>query len=226
MKVIFIFLLISIPARQVSCEDSKELLQYKTRSVDKCLRAGAVLIERMIKMQTDFNELQSSQNTNAQDKMANITALINDKFDGIDKRFNFKNLPKTPFEKIGAKYYYIEVETRANWFEAAHKCRQLGGHLINLKNDREYDNISKHLVNSNLTASEANSFWLDMNDLSVEDQFLSLTTGLNVTFAHWEANQPDDFDNEDCVELRNKQNRFVMNDASCETKKYFICQKE
>ncbi|XP_064538364.1 C-type lectin 37Db-like [Drosophila montana] len=226
MKVILIFLLISIPAFRVSCDDSKELVQYKTGSVDKCLKAGAVLIDRMIKMQTDFNELQSSQNTNARDKMENITALINDKFDVINKRFKFQNVPRSPFEKIGSKYYYIEQKIMVSWFEAAHKCRQLGAQLINLRHHRDFDNITNHLENSNLAASEANRFWLDINDLSVEDQFQSLTTGINITFAYWEANQPDDFDNEDCVELRYKRKRFVMNDASCDTKKYFICQKE
>ncbi|XP_033149849.1 uncharacterized protein LOC117134842 [Drosophila busckii] len=89
----------------------------------------------------------------------------------------------TPFQKLGNKYYYIEESQKVNWFAAAHRCHELGSHLVKLESLNEL-----HLVSAKLKSS--NVYWVDMNDLSKEGEFVSLTTGVKPEFHDWHKDEP------------------------------------
>ncbi|XP_023177262.1 C-type lectin 37Db-like [Drosophila hydei] len=130
------------------------------------------------------------------------------------------------FQEVGSKLYYVEEDNKLNWFTASDVCSSMGAHLAYFKDGAEYEALSNHLLNLTLSKSKDARFWMDVNDICAPGAYTSLTTGKNISYAYWETNRPDNFDDEHCVELRIKQKRFVMNDIKCLSEKYFICQKE
>ncbi|XP_026843113.1 collectin-11-like [Drosophila persimilis] len=66
-------------------------------------------------------------------------------------------------------------------------------------------------------------YWIDVNDIKKEGEFISATTGLPGTFFHWQENEPNNKESsENCVELITAE--FWMNDQSCHYENYFICE--
>ncbi|XP_034475714.1 C-type lectin 37Db-like [Drosophila innubila] len=105
-----------------------------------------------------------------------------------------------------------------NWFEAAHKCRALGGNLAGLQSEEELKAISEKLTNVR--------YWLEINDLGNEGVYKLLSSGLQAGFLNWHSNEPNDNDdNENCVELLKYGSDWEMNDNNCGHKFNFICEK-
>ncbi|XP_017854510.1 C-type lectin domain family 4 member M-like isoform X2 [Drosophila busckii] len=127
----------------------------------------------------------------------------------------------TPFQKLGNKYYYIEESEQMNWFAAAHRCHELGSHLVKLESLDELNLVSAKLKSSNV-------YWVDMNDLSKEGEFISLAKGVKPKFQDWHYYEPNNMNNgEHCVSLNDTHSsdrKFHMNDLDCEIKNYFICE--
>ncbi|KAH8262930.1 hypothetical protein KR044_002228, partial [Drosophila immigrans] len=128
----------------------------------------------------------------------------------------YKNGTRKPFEKIGSGYYYIEDMQRLNWYGAAHKCRLHGGNLISPNNKQELSEVRQKL-NAN------HVYWTDINDLSKENEFLSLTTGRSAEFLNWGSGEPNNARQlEHCVTLGGSS--CEMNDIPCNSETYFICE--
>ncbi|XP_034476962.1 mannose-binding protein A-like isoform X2 [Drosophila innubila] len=128
-----------------------------------------------------------------------------------------KQLPT--FEKIGSKYYYIDDSEGVNWFEAAHKCRELGGNLAGLQSEDEWKAVSEKLTKG--------PYWLDINDLGNEGVYKLLSSGQEAGYLNWHFNEPNDReDNENCVELIKYGSKWAMNDNNCAKKFNFICEKD
>lgn len=126
-----------------------------------------------------------------------------------------KKVPHKPFQQIGSKFYYIEQQTPLNWFAAAHKCVALGAHLVELNDQEELNAIIPFLDAQKL-------YWTDINDLSLEGFYQSLTTGLKAKFLRWNQKEPNSLKGENCIHMLSTE--FVMNDLSCEEKCHFICE--
>lgn len=123
---------------------------------------------------------------------------------------------RKPFQKIGSKFYYIEEILKLNWFAAAHKCREYGADLISLSNQKELDALRPKL-------NSLYSYWIDLNDLSNEGEFLSITTGLRGAFKSWNTGEPNNAGSiEHCVHLTGPNS--LMNDFKCSSPEYFICE--
>ncbi|KAH8411875.1 hypothetical protein KR222_000941 [Zaprionus bogoriensis] len=123
---------------------------------------------------------------------------------------------RKPFQKIGSKYYYIEDKQKLSWFAAAHKCREFGADLLSLSNQRELDALRPKL-------STQYAYWVDVNDLSTEGEFLSLTSGQKAPFLNWNSGEPNNAgQTEHCVHLVGKY--LYMNDFKCSSPEYFICE--
>lgn len=124
------------------------------------------------------------------------------------------------FQKIGSKFYYLEEKIELNWFAAANKCTELGAHLVSFQNKQELDAIATIL---NL----GKKYWIDVNDLSIEGEFRSRTTGLLAPFLFWyPVNNPNNMDdNEHCVHLWTWTDSITgMNDEKCKKTMSFICE--
>ncbi|KAH8376880.1 hypothetical protein KR093_001890 [Drosophila rubida] len=152
------------------------------------------------------------------------------KFDGLEKNMEQKlddlrksieaKVERRPFEKIGSKFYYIEQSENLNWFQAVHKCRILGGQLVSIKNLVEFNAIVSKLVSGK-------NYWIDITDLGSEGEFRSMQTGLKATYFNWHKNNPDNWKNaEHCGEIWFHDNKHLMNDGDCKSRKLFICQPD
>ncbi|XP_060666922.1 C-type lectin domain family 4 member K-like [Drosophila nasuta] len=120
--------------------------------------------------------------------------------------------------KIGSKYYHFETLEKVNWFEAVNKCLERGGHLTSIKNEDEFNGIKEKL-------QENENYWIDINDLADEGEFISIATGRKPSYLNWHANEPNNQNNnEHCGDLWYKQKVHLMNDAKCDEKNLFICE--
>lgn len=125
----------------------------------------------------------------------------------------------TPFRKIGNKYYYIEEKQKLNWFGAHHYCVSLGAHLASVQNQSEIDALVRESKNY--------FYWLDINDLSKESEFLSSTTGKEPVYVNWAPNEPNNaWGKEHCVILVALNSINNMNDEVCKKVTNFICEKD
>ncbi|XP_034106261.1 C-type lectin 37Db-like [Drosophila albomicans] len=124
----------------------------------------------------------------------------------------------SPYQLIGSKYYYIERSEEVTWFGALQKCQAIGGHLLSINNQDEFDAIK-----SNLEVEK--DYWIDINDLTKEGEFLSVVTGQKATYFNWHQTEPNnDSNNENCVELKYSNDKHLMNDNDCQKKEFFICE--
>ncbi|KAH8410104.1 hypothetical protein KR009_006067, partial [Drosophila setifemur] len=150
-------------------------------------------------------------------KIGSQLANLQEKLTKLENRLDEKQRIPQKFEKIGEKYYYIEDEKVQNWFSAEMSCRRMGGHLASIHSDEELDAIKRKLL--------YDRYWIDINHLSEEGNYLSATSTFAAPFLKWANNEPNNHNgNEHCVEL-SSYTGFLMNDVPCNTMKaYFICQ--
>lgn len=162
---------------------------------------------------------------------ASVSLMMQQKFDEYEKEMERKlndlvserverkeKLIAEPFEKIGSKYYYIDEILALNWFDAVNQCTRLGGHLASLVTEDELKVISQKLKKP--------FYWIDVNDLGKEGEYVSLRSGRNPKFLKWMSGEPNNARNEeDCVELRRYNVVYAMNDDACGKSKNYICEK-
>ncbi|KAH8249443.1 hypothetical protein KR032_009609 [Drosophila birchii] len=129
-------------------------------------------------------------------------------------RYSNETLNKK-FKKIGQRHFYIESDKSASWFAAMNICRQLGGDLAIPLNDEE-----RLAIVAKLTGSD---YWLGINNLAKDDEYVSLVTGKPAPLLKWDDGQPEkkhDQGPEYCVLLKKK----LMHDYPCTNEKHYICQ--
>jgi len=76
--------------------------------------------------------------------------------------------------RIGNKFYHVERGLTANWYEAAHNCRKMGGNLLNIESCEEMDAILSILPKVPLNDSR---YWISSYCLAGKREFISITTG-------------------------------------------------
>lgn len=109
-----------------------------------------------------------------------------------------------------------------NWFDAAHFCRTYDSDLVTIESTSEMESLTAHM---NKLPNKKRRYWTGVNDLSVENKFVSLSTGRRIIYKKWLADEPNDsLENEDCVEISLKDSELFMNDFACAGKFYAICE--
>lgn len=126
------------------------------------------------------------------------------------------------FKKFGSKYYYIEEHHWMSWFAAAYRCQELGGHLASLQSEEDFNVLVAQLKRP------YKSYWIDINDLTHEGEYISHTTGRLAPYLNWYPNgNPDNAGgHENCGQLWYIEPRYGMNDETCTNRFNFICEKE
>ncbi|XP_017019135.1 accessory gland protein Acp29AB-like [Drosophila kikkawai] len=115
------------------------------------------------------------------------------------------------FVKAGSRYFYIEDNSKQNWFSAGHTCRRMGGYLASPRKE-ELDAL-------NLKAGV--TYWFGISDLADEGRFISSFNGNPASFLKWRPNEPNNVRNsQHCVTFNNRG----MDDDNCDKKFNFICQ--
>ncbi|XP_062134646.1 C-type lectin 37Db-like [Drosophila sulfurigaster albostrigata] len=172
--------------------------------------------ENLSEFKKSMEHLEAKTNTILQN-MASQNEKVEEKLQNLQKLIEVKNAEVgLPYQKIGSKYYYIEKNEKVNWFQAANRCTAIGGHLISFKNQHEIDAIKKILPPST-------DYWIDINDLANEGEYVSVATGSRASYLIWRSGQPDNYNKiEHCGEINS--NIYQMNDFSCSKEQLFICE--
>nr|Q9U968.1 RecName: Full=Accessory gland protein Acp29AB; Flags: Precursor [Drosophila simulans]CAB53227.1 Acp29AB protein [Drosophila simulans] len=122
------------------------------------------------------------------------------------------NIKMSRFEKVGSRYFHIEKNLTLTWFEAYVTCREMNGHLANIRDEKELDGI--------LALAPNNSYWVDISKLvEYGGTFVSTLTGREPIFVKWKPNQ-DKKKQHNCVYIYAKEMYY----DECFEKKSFVCQ--
>ncbi|EDV57257.2 accessory gland protein Acp29AB [Drosophila erecta] len=129
-----------------------------------------------------------------------------------NKKVTSTGKPPPEFQKLGSRYFYIERHVRQNWFDAADKCRRMGGHLATPQDEDELYLIRKELI--------ARWYWLDISNLVNKHQYISLASGKSVSYLNWRNGEPKNSSNANCAYLY-AGDYYTYH---CSDRNYFICQ--
>ncbi|XP_063043317.1 C-type lectin domain family 4 member E-like [Engraulis encrasicolus] len=100
-----------------------------------------------------------------------------------------------------------------NWTDSRDACVTMGGHLVILNSQAEMDFIK----------DKGQMFWIGLTDIEEEDTFHWVDgTFFNKTTLPWLKNQPDNWEDEDCVVISSPEK--TLNDAKCHEQRYRICE--
>ncbi|KAH8248900.1 hypothetical protein KR032_004105, partial [Drosophila birchii] len=134
------------------------------------------------------------------------------------------NITPGQFLKIGHGYYYIELKTQKNWFDAFASCRRLGGNLISFETIEEWDLINQYLWKNKIN----NVYWVSGTDLANQGKHEWFSTGQPISLKVWypgEPNNQNGIEHCDLLGDRATQSNYnTLNDYNCETKFLYICE--
>ncbi|XP_062291189.1 macrophage mannose receptor 1 [Scomber scombrus] len=113
--------------------------------------------------------------------------------------------------------YHFETETSKKWQDAEAHCSSEQGHLASFHSQEELSFLIAHMPGD---------AWVGLNDINVENQFV-YTDGTPSDLLPWAPNQPDNWNNEDCVHIRGSTHPSpgTLNDDFCTTAREYICKK-
>ncbi|XP_050744579.1 accessory gland protein Acp29AB-like [Drosophila biarmipes] len=220
-----------------SIEGKQNLVQTKLLAVQSRLEAERVSLTskmdaQLVALQTEMkNQVQALQ-SDMDIKLDSILQTVQAKLDAqlsvlqeslknivtkadFEERVNKTEIdPHLPFEKIGNRYFYIEHDLERTWQSAASSCRRMGGYLATPRDEQELNDLLPHLAKSK-------NYWIGLNDIDQEDEFVSVASGKPAPFLNWDQFQPNNLrNNQDCVYM--DYGRMI--DSECSDVWPFICQ--
>lgn len=97
--------------------------------------------------------------------------------------------------------------------------------LVSIISEEQFQNVKQVIKDANHTQLE-DIYWTSGIDLGNENNFFWTSNSECFSFEPWHTGQPDNAgSNENCVELRNWNNIYKLNDNNCDANNYFICSK-
>nr|XP_033479568.1 CD209 antigen-like protein E isoform X3 [Epinephelus lanceolatus] len=114
----------------------------------------------------------------------------------------------------GSFYYISSIEK--TWQDSRDDCVQRGADLMIINSEEE----------QNFTGQYQKIMWIGLTDRETEGVW-KWVDGTLLTTSFWRSEEPNNNGgNEDCVETNDSDHRNTWNDASCETKKFWICENK
>lgn len=112
-----------------------------------------------------------------------------------------------------------------NWYQAMNYCRSRGMYLIDIPTNDEEQRVLKIINDKNFTQS----YWTSGTDLGSEGKFYWMTTGAEVFYNNFRANEPNNREyhshfEEHCIEMRKPYN-YLWNDLGCSRELHVICRE-
>ncbi|XP_052853492.1 C-type lectin 37Db-like [Drosophila gunungcola] len=184
---------ITLSGKQTECDDS-------------CVRTLKPMLDLLTAQQNRLNDCEKRSTNAAQ---VRIEGQLEDLRKNVDKF-------SPTYEKIGLRFFYIEKRQKQNWFSAANFCRQKGGYLASIRSVEELTLISTRL-------NAGVEFWIDINDLSNQEEYISSSSGKVAPFLDWQDGEPSTMENtQRCVSVINGKMKVNL----CASKNNFICQSD
>ncbi|CAJ1085778.1 type-2 ice-structuring protein-like isoform X3 [Xyrichtys novacula] len=113
---------------------------------------------------------------------------------------------------------FIYISSPMTWAQAERHCQDLGGNLASVHSHVEYVFVQNMI--SRITQGFQFA-WIGGSD-AVEEGTWFWSDGTPFTFAHWDAGQPDNQANSDCM-LMNFGDAKKFDDQPCDFEKPFVC---
>ena len=121
--------------------------------------------------------------------------------------------------------YYVSFPLYKSVVEAADVCAWMGGYLVELNSQAEYDVIVQLIKSASAPAVRVFPTLVGMTDLGYEGHWRWVNSGRAVNFTKWAAGEPDDGEESNCALLH--ATSFLMYDAGCfGSYVKFVCEVE
>ncbi|XP_017770305.1 PREDICTED: C-type lectin 37Da-like [Nicrophorus vespilloides] len=133
---------------------------------------------------------------------------------------------RSPFHfQYKNKLYYIETFYKATFYKAFMSCSKLGMNLVSIESDDEFDKLHE-FIKTNTKYEHGMAFWTSAAAMEPL-QFHWMLSGYPVGLASkWLPGEPNNKQgNEYCMHLWVHNKKLVMNDESCTTQAFYICEQ-
>ncbi|KAH8360806.1 hypothetical protein KR084_003183, partial [Drosophila pseudotakahashii] len=134
-------------------------------------------------------------------------------------------IASSPFVRIGQGYYFIETNTKKNWYDASESCRRIDSHLVSFETLEEWDLVNQYLFRKGID----DVYWTSGSDLGHQRKHHWFSTGEPLALNIWYPGEPNNYNGiEHCDllgERRTRTNYNVLNDQDCEYQVLYICEK-
>ena len=134
----------------------------------------------------------------------------------------------TACEAFGSGYHFFEGTCyffntmKKSWEDAKKDCKTKFNGMGKLFEPKTLA-INKKVHKMAVAVIRNGLFWIGVNDMNQENKFISESSGQEVAFTWWSPGQPDNSNDEDCVEIWFHDN-YRWNDNKCDGKNPFVCQ--
>ncbi|XP_076708731.1 C-type lectin domain family 4 member D-like [Callospermophilus lateralis] len=113
---------------------------------------------------------------------------------------------------------YLPFNDNKTWAESERNCSEMGAHLATISTEAEQNFMTKFL-------DRRFSYFLGLTDEDMEGQWHWVDqTPFNPHMAFWHEDEPNNFQEEDCVVIVNVQDKWAWNDFPCNFETSRICK--
>ena len=127
---------------------------------------------------------------------------------------------------ISGSCYYIEYATTMNYATAQLNCENKFGNLVGKLFEPRLESINQ-LVSAaaaNFVSGASDDFWLGINDLATQGQYVYASDGQEIVDGYWRSGQPNS-DTERCVSYyRMPSYGGEWFDRPCDDLSFSICE--
>lgn len=124
-----------------------------------------------------------------------------------------------PVHVHGGRLYMFCSASTSTWQNAQTECRRYSYDLASIA-----DAAENQWVFDTAAQYSKNPWWIGLNDRQREGTFV-WSNGDAVTYVPWEPGQPNNYLNQDCVDIHRYPGKYTWNDASCDEKLNYVCKR-
>ncbi|XP_011428425.3 type-2 ice-structuring protein isoform X1 [Magallana gigas] len=119
--------------------------------------------------------------------------------------------------------YLFLTSNPMQWTGAMSFCKSsYDAQLAEIETSEENEFIRQE--SRKMAGTASGSFWIGGSDMLVEGEWEWMTSHNLVTFTDWASGEPDDFLNQDCLDIKTSAH-YHWNDSPCSYLHWFICEK-
>ncbi|XP_061169376.1 perlucin-like [Saccostrea echinata] len=129
-----------------------------------------------------------------------------------------------PWIHFHTSCYVFATGYPEDWTEAGSFCNRMGAKLAEIETAEENNFLRLHAIDN--YQQTGGSFWIGGTDVLIDGQWIWITTQKRMSYTDWNPGEPNGALRESCLMLHNGKSNFHWNDQPCDSKLFFICEKE